>query len=160
MTFDNDSGHRFILEAIELAHESVQHGGGPFGAVVVSEGEVIGRGRNRVALSNDPTAHAEIEAIRDACAARGFFHLDDCELYTSCLPCPMCLSASYWAHIARVYYAATAEDAAAAGFQDEFIYSELAVPAEQRAMPLKQIAHREAQAVFQAWHEYDGKVAY
>lgn len=154
------SKFHFICEAIDLAHQSVQQGGGPFGAVVVRNGTIIGSGHNRVALRNDPTAHAEVEAIREACASSGSFHLDGCELYTSCMPCPMCLGAAYWAHISHIYYAATAQDAAAAGFNDEFIYGELALPVEQRTLPVEQIAHQESLEVFRVWGNTEGRVKY
>lgn len=155
-----DKQAEFMRTAIELAHLSVQRGGGPFGAVVVRDGKIIGRGHNQVPLRNDPTAHAEVEAIRQACSDSGDFHLDGCELYTSCMPCPMCLGAAYWAHISHIYYAATAQDAANIGFSDEFIADELARPLEQRALPMSQLEHQRALAVFRAWHDSDNKTEY
>lgn len=160
MTTGQAKHSEFMLEAIELAHYSVKKGGGPFGAVVVRDGRVIGRGHNHVPLRNDPTAHAEVEAIREACANSGDFHLDGCELYTSCMPCPMCLGAAYWAHISHIYYAATAEDAAAIGFSDEFIAGELARPIHERSLPLSQIEHGKAVEVFRAWWADEGKIEY
>lgn len=156
----SDAKQHFIREAIELAHLSVKKGGGPFGAVVVRDGKIIGRGHNHVPLRNDPTAHAEVEAIREACKNSDDFHLDGCELYTSCMPCPMCLGAAYWAHISHIYYAATARDAADVGFNDEFIYGELALPAEQRSLPIEQIAHDEALKVFSVWKNLEDKTEY
>ncbi len=146
---DSDLG--FMQEAIALAWHSLRCGGGPFGAVVVSDGKIIGRGHNRVTLDCDPTAHAEVNAIREACAHSRRFHLDGAVLYTSCMPCPMCLSAAYWARISHLCYAATIDEAAAIGFADAFIYAELAQPPEQRQLPLQQLAHAEGLAVFDAW---------
>lgn len=147
--------------AIELAIENVRSGkGGPFAAVVVKDGKVIARGSNRVTSTNDPTAHAEITAIREACAALGTFQLDGCDIYTSCEPCPMCLGAIYWARPARVFYAGTAQDAAAAGFDDSFIYTQLRVLPEQRKIPMQQVMRAEAQAPFRVWQEKPDKVRY
>ena len=119
---------RFIQMAIDLATENVRNGGGPFGAIVVKDGEVIATGVNRVTANNDPTAHAEVQAIRAACAKTGNFELKGCVLYTSCEPCPMCLGAIYWSRVDRVVYAGTQNDAADAGFDDSFIYDELELP--------------------------------
>lgn len=150
-----------MREAIREADESVRDGrGGPFGCVIVRQGAIIARGRNRVTSAPDPTAHAEIVAIRAACAALGTFRLDDCELYTSCEPCPMCLGAIYWARLARVIYGATRTDAAAAGFDDDFIYREIPLPPAQRSLPLQPLLHDEAQAPFQAWATKADKVRY
>lgn len=157
---DTIDKHQFMREAIELAHHSVEQGGGPFGAVIVRNGKIIGRGHNHVPLRNDPTAHAEVEAIREACRHETSFHLDGCDLYTSCLPCPMCLGAAYWAHISRIYYAATAQDAAAIGFNDEFIYGELQRPLQERSLPVEQLAHGEALQVFRAWRAREDRVDY
>ena len=137
--------------AIDLASESAQNGGGPFGAIIVKNGEVIGRGHNQVTENCDPSAHAEIVAIRKACQQLNDFQLTDATLYTSCEPCPMCFSAIYWARITRVYYAATAEDAAKAGFDDAFIYQELDKPVEQRRLPMQQLAHEQSTKSFKIW---------
>src|SRR5882724_3989761 len=120
----------FMRQAIALALENIRTGGGPFAALVVKDGAIVATGANRVTATNDPTAHAEIVAIREACKKLGSFQLDDCEIYTTCEPCPMCLGAIYWARPARVFFASTASDAAAAGFDDAFIYDELQTPAE------------------------------
>jgi guanine deaminase len=151
----------FMREAIRLARENVRTGrGGPFGAVVVRSGQIIGQGANQVTASNDPTAHAEILAIREACAAAGTWVLEDCEIYCSCEPCPMCLAAIYWARIARVFYAGQREDAADAGFDDEFIYRELNAPMDQRRVLCKQMSRSEALAVLQEWKAKPDKVSY
>ena len=134
--------------------------GGPFGCVVVRRGEIIARGQNRVTSTNDPTAHAEVIAIREACARLGTFQLDDCELYTSCEPCPMCLAAIYWARIPRVYFGCNRDDAAAIGFDDDFIYRQLALPPPERTVPMQSLLRTEAQAVFQAWQIKADKVRY
>jgi len=151
---------RFLREAITLAEASIDEGGGPFGAVVVCDGEIIGYGRNRVTLDNDPTAHAEVQAIRDACRNVDDFQLKGCELYVSCEPCPMCLSAAYWARIDTVYYAATAEDAAVAGFDDVRIHQELRLAPAQRQMPMRQALREEAQLTFKRWNEMEDKQGY
>ncbi len=152
--------YRFICEAVQLAREAVERGGGPFGAVVVRNGQVIGRGRNSVAPRIDPTAHAEVQAIRDACAGIGDFNLAGCELYTSCQPCPMCLGATYWANISRVYYAATSQMAGEVGLRDEFIYDELALPPEQRAIPLVQLPDPEIAKIMRNWAALEDKTEY
>ncbi len=150
-----------MQRAIAVAIENVRSGrGGPFGAIVVKNGKIIAEGANSVTTTNDPTAHAEVVAIRNACRALETFQLDDCEIYTSCEPCPMCLGAIYWARPARVYYAATAADAAAAGFDDSFIYEQLPLPFEQRKIPMKSLLREQAQAAFSAWKEKSDKVAY
>lgn len=152
----------FLREAIELAREGMQNNiGGPFGAIVVKNGEIVGKGSNSVASTNDPTAHAEVVAIRDACNNLGHFQLDDCVLYTSCEPCPMCLGAIYWARPQRVVYAATKSDAdEIAGFDDSFIYKEINLPMEERSIPFKQKLRNEGQAVFQEWRDKDDKTLY
>ena len=151
----------FMQRAIAVAIENVRSGrGGPFGAVVVRNGKIIAEGANSVTTTNDPTAHAEVVAIRNACRALEDFQLTDCEIYTSCEPCPMCLGAIYWARPARVYYAATANDAAAAGFDDSFIYEQLPLPFEQRKIPMKSLLREEAQAAFAAWKEKSDKISY
>lgn len=142
----------FLREAIRLSIEKVAAGeGGPFGALVVRQGEIVGRGWNRVIGTNDPTAHAEIVAIRDACRQLATFRLAGCTLYASCEPCPMCLAAAYWARIERLCYAASSEDAAAAGFDDSWIADQLGLPAELRSLPSQQALRHEAQAAFRAW---------
>jgi tRNA(Arg) A34 adenosine deaminase TadA len=148
-------------EAIRLAIEGVASGrGGPFGAVVVKEGQIIGRGCNEVTAANDPTAHAEVVAIREACKSLGSFCLTGCELYTSCEPCPMCLSAIYWARIDRYYFGCTAQDAAAIQFADDFIRRELSVPPQERAIPAVPLMRAEALAAFAAWQAKADRVPY
>lgn len=146
--------------AIELAVDNVKNGGGPFGAVIARNGEVVSTGVNRVTPNNDPTAHAEVMAIRAACTKLGTFDLDGCVIYTSCEPCPMCLGAIYWAHIEKIYYGANQHDAAAVDFDDSFIYKELALPPRERKTPVENILHNEALVPFDLWREKDDKVAY
>ena len=151
----------FMREAIRLSLEGMAAGhGGPFGAVVVRDGQIIARGFNRVLSTQDPTCHAEVDAIRQACQALGSFQLTGCDLYTSCEPCPMCLGAIYWARPARVFFANTKADAAAVGFDDQFIYEEIARPLEQRRLPMQQLLRDEAQAAFWAWTEKDNRDLY
>ncbi len=151
----------FMREAIALSIEKMEAGeGGPFGAVVVKDGAVVGRGWNRVTSSNDPTAHAEVMAIRDACQALGTFDLSGCELYTSCEPCPMCLAAIYWARLDKLYYAATRADAAAAGFDDEFLYQEVSKPWKNRELSAEQGLAAEAQKAFNAWKDKADRTPY
>jgi guanine deaminase len=151
----------FMREAINLASEGMQRGdGGPFGAVVVRDGIIVGRGWNRVTSSNDPTAHAEVTAIRDACTNLGTFQLTGCDIYTSCEPCPMCLGAIYWARPSNIYYACTNEDAAKAGFDDSFIYKEITVPMPLRKIPALQLMHEEGLLVFRKWMEKTDKMEY
>lgn len=149
-----------MREAIRLSIESVRKGGGPFGAVIVRDGKIIARGANSVTLLNDPTAHAEVSAIRQACSDAGVFKLEGCELYTSCEPCPMCLSASYWAGISRIYYGNTKNDAAEVGFDDSFIYDELELAPADRRIPAVEMMRDEALAGFRAWSEKEDKVEY
>ncbi len=150
-----------MRRAIQLAHEGVRAGlGGPFGAVVVLNGKIIAEGQNCVPSSNDPTAHAEVVALRRACAKLGAFHLKSCTVYASCEPCPMCLSALYWAHVDCVYYAGTRVDAANAGFDDEMLYRELAAPIELRKLPLKRMLGDEARVAFDAWSQSPDRVEY
>jgi guanine deaminase len=150
-----------MLRAIELAIANVQSGrGGPFAAVVVRDGRVLGEGTNSVTASNDPTAHAEVVAIRAACAAIGTFQLDGCDLYTTCEPCPMCLGAIYWARPARVYFASTAADAAAAGFDDAFIYEQITLPLAERKIPFLEMMREESLACFRAWAEKPDRIDY
>jgi len=151
----------FMQRAIELAVENVRSGrGGPFAAVVVHDGKIIAEGANCVTTSNDPTAHAEVMAIRAACAALKAFQLGGCEIYTTCEPCPMCLGAIYWARPDRVYFAATAQDASAAGFDDSFIYEQLRVPHDKRKIPLIPLMRDAAGATFRAWQAKTDKVPY
>lgn len=151
---------RFLLEAIRLADESIANGGGPFGAVLVKDGEIVGRGNNRVTQDNDPTAHAEVQAIREACRTLGDFQLTGCELYVNCEPCPMCLSAAYWARVDAIYFAATAADAAEAGFDDVLIKEELQRPPAQRRLPMQQTHRESALPTFARWREMEGKIEY
>lgn len=147
--------------AIDLSEYNVaQAQGGPFGAVIVKDGMVVARSANRVVPTNDPTAHAEVSVIRLACQELGTFDLEGCEIYTSCEPCPMCLGAIYWARISKVYYANTKKDAADIGFDDHFIYDELAKPMEQRKMPFVQMMHNEALVVFKQWQISESKSDY
>ncbi|MES9869897.1 MAG: nucleoside deaminase [Sedimenticola sp.] len=151
----------FMMEAIALARKGVAQGdGGPFGAVVVKDGDIIGRGWNRVVGQCDPTAHAEVMAIRDAAARLGEYHLDGCDLYTSCEPCPMCLSAAYWAHIEQIFYAASEEDAALLGFDDRFIREELGCSPAVRRVPMRQMLRNEALEVFAEWESSEQKKPY
>lgn len=150
----------FMREAIELARRSVSEGGGPFGAVVVRGGRIIARGTNSVTLLNDPTAHAEVSAIREACRTQGEFRLEGCDLYTSCEPCPMCLGAAYWAGIRTIYYGADRHDAAAAGFDDSFIYDQIAVDPARRTVPAACVLHEEAVEPFRLWQQKPDKVKY
>ncbi|MBX2933087.1 MAG: nucleoside deaminase [Ferruginibacter sp.] len=144
----------FMKEAIRLSINNVVEGkGGPFGAVVVKDGKIIARGVNQVTSNNDPTAHAEVVAIRNACATLNTFQLDGCEIYTSCEPCPMCLGAIYWARPAKLYYANTKEDAAFINFDDKFIYEEIALPVEKRKLFTKQILRSEALEAFKKWEQ-------
>lgn len=151
----------FMAEAIALSRQNIQTGaGGPFGAVVVQNGKIVGRGNNRVTSTHDPTAHAEIVAIREACETLNTFQLKGCEIYTSCEPCPMCLGAIYWARPDRVYYANTKQDAAEIGFDDQFIYDELERHLSDRHIPMAQFMRVEAQQAFQEWTEKTDKIEY
>jgi tRNA(Arg) A34 adenosine deaminase TadA len=151
----------FMREAIRCSAQGMENNeGGPFGAVVVKDGKIIGRGNNCVTSSNDPTAHAEVVAIRDACRNLGHFQLDDCVLYTSCEPCPMCLGAIYWARPSKVYYACTRADAAHVGFDDDMIYREIPMPIEQRHISMTQLLRQEALEVFDRWQQKTDKTAY
>jgi guanine deaminase len=150
----------FMNRAIALALENVRSGGGPFGALIAKDGKVLSEAANCVTLTNDPTAHAEIMAIREACKKLGSFHLTDCELYSSCEPCPMCLGAIYWARPACVYFAATAADAAKAGFYDSFIYREIQRPHLHRKIPTIQLMREESLAAFRAWEQKPDKTNY
>lgn len=156
-----EEDQHFLRMAIALAREGMDAGqGGPFGCVIVKDGQVIGRGNNRVTSSNDPTAHAEVVAIRDACYHLGHFQLQDCVLYTSCEPCPMCLGAIYWARPSRMVFAASREDAADGGFDDDFIYREIVLPPADRSIPAQQQLAEEGRAVFAGWLSKADKVKY
>lgn len=150
----------FMRQAIALAVENVRNGGGPFGAVIVKDGKVVATGVNRVTANNDPTAHAEVSAIRAACTKLGTFDLSGCDIYTSCEPCPMCLGAIYWAHIGNVYYGADQHAAADVDFDDSFIYREIELKPEARSKHFENILHREALAPFDEWRDKDDKIAY
>ncbi len=155
------SGEDHMRRAIALSLEMMRSGkGGPFGAVVVRDGVLLAEGFNQVTSTNDPTAHAEVVAIRRACQALGRFDLTGCEIYTSCEPCPMCLSAIYWARLDRIYYANDRNDAAAIGFRDDFLYHEIPLPLDQRAIPTLQLLHDEGHAAFAEWHRKPDKVQY
>jgi guanine deaminase len=159
MTADND--RKFLLEAIELAKKGVERGaGGPFGCVIVKNGVIVGKGHNQVTSTNDPTAHAEVVAIRDACTELGSYQLTDCDLYTSCEPCPMCLGAIYWARPRRVIYACTRHEAADAGFDDAVIYEEINVPTGERRIPFDHECLDEASALFAFWKKKGDKQLY
>jgi guanine deaminase len=150
-----------MRRAIALSRERMRAGdGGPFGAVIVRHGEVIAEGWNQVVSANDPTAHAEVMAIRRACASLGSFELSDCAIYTSCEPCPMCLAAIYWARLGRICYAADRSDAAAAGFDDELLYQEIALPIEERSIPTTRMLSAEAREAFEEWVRKEDKVPY
>jgi guanine deaminase len=151
----------FLVLAFEVARQGVESGaGGPFGAVVVRGDDVLASAHNQVVATNDPTAHAEIGAIRAACAVLNSFQLDDCELYASCEPCPMCLGAIYWARPSAVFFSATRDDAAQAGFDDAYVYEEIALPPEARTLPMRRVAHPQAAAPFAAWAARPDRVEY
>ncbi|MGX6444898.1 nucleoside deaminase [Neobacillus sp. K501] len=155
------SEYDFMEKAVAEALQNVTaNHGGPFGAIVVKNGQIIGIGRNEVTSSNDPTAHAEVQAIRDACRNLNTYQLDDCEIYTSCEPCPMCFGAIYWARPKAVYYACTKEDAAKIGFDDQFIYDQLSLPKENRKIPMKQIYPNQGDMPFRAWEKSKQRVEY
>jgi len=157
----NQMKNQFMREAIRLSVRPMRAGrGGPFGAVIVRNDRVVARGFNAVTSTNDPTAHAEVVAIREACRKLKTFKLDDCELYTSCEPCPMCLAAIYWARIRRAFYGNTRKDAAKIGFDDDAIYRELARPMRRRSLPMHQLLGDEAKAAFAEWDAKADKVLY
>jgi guanine deaminase len=161
MSMDELLHQRFMREAIELSTSNVREGkGGPFAAIIVREHTMLGRGTNLVTSTNDPTAHAEIVAIREACRTLGSFQLDGCDMYTTCEPCPMCLGAIYWARPKAVYYANTQDDAAGIGFDDRFIYEEFLRPHGLRKIPMKQILREEAFVAFREWMNKSDKVSY
>ncbi len=151
----------FMTRAIELSLDNIHSNrGGPFAALVVSAGSILSEGTNRVTSTNDPTAHAEIVAIREACKRLGRFELTDCEIYASCEPCPMCLGAIYWARLARIYFAAGSADAARIGFDDTLIYNQLKLPVEARKIPMLQLMRDRALEVFRAWEAKPDKIQY
>lgn len=151
----------FLQHAVDLAYASIPRGeGGPFGAVIVRDGEIIAEGWNRVIATNDPTAHAEVIAIRAACARLGRFHLEDCVLYASSEPCPMCLSAAYWARLQRIVFANTREQAAAIGFSDDELYSELCLPHHARSVPTRHLPLPGAAEPLRLWYENPGRISY
>ncbi len=149
-----------MREAVRLSIDNVKNGGGPFGAVITRDGEIVATGTNRVTSDNDPTAHAEVNAIRNAAKALGTFDLGSCEIYTSCEPCPMCLGAIYWARLKRIHYACTKTDAKDFGFDDSFIYDELALPQEERHLPSETMLRDEALEAFRTWQRKDDKIKY
>ena len=152
---------KFMRMAIMLSKQNVEQSlGGPFGAVIVKNGKVIAKSANKVTTTNDPTAHAEISAIRLACKKIKSFDLSGCVIYTSCEPCPMCLGAIYWTHINTIYYANTKKDAAAIGFDDQFIYDEIDLPMEKRKLPVIQLLRDEALQAFKLWDKSEMKIAY
>ena len=150
----------FMRKAIELSIENIKNGGGPFGAVIEKEGQIIATGTNRVTSDNDPTAHAEVNAIRNACKQLNTFDLSGCTIYSSCEPCPMCLSAIYWAHLDKLYYANTKEDADAIGFSDQFIYEELELKPADRQLKSETILRNEALKAFSDWTQKEDKINY
>lgn len=152
---------KFLSRAVALSREGMQGGkGGPFGCVIVKDGKIVGEGCNQVTTSNDPTAHAEVVAIRDACKNLSSFQLDGCDVYASCEPCPMCLGAIYWARPARVFYANTKQDAAAIDFDDQFIYDEIERKGEERQIPFIHLPLNDALQVFREWKAMDNKIEY
>jgi guanine deaminase len=161
MTRPSHLDNAFMARAIQLSLENVRSGrGGPFGAVVVKDGNVVAEAANQVTATNDPTAHAEVLAIRQACLKFACFELKGCDLYTSCEPCPMCLGAIYWARIDKVYFGNLAADAAKVGFDDSAIYAEITQPHADREIPMIQMMREEALAAFRAWEKHPGKILY
>ena len=155
-----ENNSKFILRAIELSKKSIKNQGGPFGSVVVKEGKIIAEGFNKVTSTNDPTAHGEIVAIRDACKKLNTFNLEGCDLYSSCEPCPMCLSAIYWSHIDKIYYANTREDAKDKDFDDSLIYTEISKDKNDRQIEMVQMHREEALEAFKIWKNKDDKIKY
>ena len=154
------SKNKFMLRAIELSISSANGTGGPFGCVIVKDEKIIAEGSNKVTFSNDPTAHAEIVAIREACKKLNTFNLSGCDLYASCEPCPMCLSAIYWSHVDNIFYANTREDAKKINFDDSLIYSEISKKNEDRKIPIKQMLRDEALKAFEIWNKKTDKIEY
>lgn len=157
---DTMTKDQLMREAIRLSEENVTNGGGPFGAVIARDGKIVATGVNRVTANNDPTAHAEVSAIRAACEKLNTFDLSGCEIYTSCEPCPMCLGAIYWAHIDKIYYGNDKNDAKAIAFDDSFIYDELALPRGERNLPVEILLDNEAIKAFEMWKNKSDKVEY
>ncbi|MGM0945026.1 MAG: nucleoside deaminase [Bacteroidota bacterium] len=156
-----DTQKHFLQLAIELAQNGMEAGhGGPFGCIIVKDGKIIGKGSNSVLKNNDPTAHAEVVAIRDACKKLNHFQLEGCEVYTSCEPCPMCLGAIFWARPSKVFYACTKDDAADAGFDDDFIYEEIKVDPADRKIPMLNGMRKDSQKVFELWKKKEDKKVY
>lgn len=156
----NYQDRQFMLDAIRLSEENVKKGAGPFGAVIVKDGKIIAAAANSVTIENDPTAHAEVNAIRKACKILNSFDLSGCVIYTSCEPCPMCLGAIYWAHIDKVYYGNNKTDARNIGFDDSFIYEEIDLPIDQRKVEFKQLMSSEAKKAFTDWESSEIKIKY
>jgi tRNA(Arg) A34 adenosine deaminase TadA len=156
----DNSDKKFMLDAVQLSLDNINNGGGPFGAVIVKEGQVISASANSVTKDSDPTAHAEVNAIRKACKKLNTFDLTGCVIYTSCEPCPMCLGAIYWAHIDKVYYGNNKSDARKIGFDDSFIYDELELPLHKRKVEFVQLLPEEAIKTFQAWEKLEDKIEY
>jgi len=152
--------NEFMKKAIELSIKNINNGGGPFGSVIVKDNKIIAEGSNKVTTTNDPTAHGEIVAIRDACKKLNNFNLSECELYSTCEPCPMCLSAIYWARISKIYYANTREDAQKIDFDDSLIYSEFQKKINERKIPMIQMMRNEALKAFELWDNKTDKVKY
>lgn len=151
---------KFMRKAIQLSIKNIENGGGPFGAVIIKDGKIIATGVNRVTANNDPTAHAEVTAIRKAAKKLGTFDLRGCEIYTSCEPCPMCLGAIYWAHLDKIYYGNSKQDAKKIGFDDSFIYDEIELKPENRKIETNRLLPEEAIKAFETWEEKDDKVEY
>jgi tRNA(Arg) A34 adenosine deaminase TadA len=158
---NTSSKEKFMKEAVNQAIKGMSNNeGGPFGCIIVKDGEIIGKGNNKVTSTNDPTAHAEVTAIREACKHLNSFQLEGCEIYTSCEPCPMCLGAIYWARPDKVYYGSNQIDAASIGFDDEFIYNEIPLPYSERSIPFEQLGRDIALEAFQKWSEKEDKTEY
>jgi len=152
---------KFMREAIRLSRQKMRANcGGPFGAIIVHKNKIVGRGWNRVTSANDPTAHAEISAIRDACQKLKTFRLDDCEIYVNCEPCPMCLAAIYWARLGKIFYASTRKDAARIGFDDDLIYREISKPVSRRKILMRQLLRADALKIFAEWKSKPDKIRY
>jgi tRNA(Arg) A34 adenosine deaminase TadA len=156
----NDFQNEMMRKAIRLSIKSIESGGGPFGAVIVKDGKEVASGTNQVSKKTDPTAHAEVTAIRNAAKKLHTFNLSGCEIYTSCEPCPMCLSAIYWAHIDKIYYGNTKKDAKKIGFDDSFIYHQLELPEEERSIPVVKMLRNEAVEAFEIWENKTDKIKY
>jgi len=159
-TQEKDFDKAMMQRAIELASKSIDNGGGPFGAVITKDGKIVGEASNSVTKDNDPTAHAEVNAIRQACKNLGTFMLDGCTIYTSCEPCPMCLGAIYWSHIGKIFYGGNQKDAAKAGFDDKFIYEEIDLRPEDRKTKMEELLHKDAKKVFEKWLNKTDKTEY